>query len=109
MPAEKSGAGANGYTYYVCSFLGGPLTRLPAVKPAQIKAARQIKKFVTGKLDSQVATTLHACRLSLLMPASTATASCLVLHEMLIIADVLGTTHAGLNATDPFTMTALYP
>ena len=56
VPAEKGGAGANGYTYFVASFLGGPLSRLPAVKPAQIKAARQIKKFVTGKLDSQVIT-----------------------------------------------------
>lgn len=56
VPAEKSGTGANGYTYFVCNHLGGPLSRLPPVKPAQIKAARQVKKFVTGKLDTQVST-----------------------------------------------------
>ena len=56
MPSEKGGAGANGYTYFVCSQLGGALSRLPQVKPAHIRAARQIKKFVTGKLDTQVDT-----------------------------------------------------
>ena len=71
VPAEKGGAGANGYTYFVASFLGGPLSRLPAVKPAQIKAARQIKKFVTGKLDSQVVTEIHVLlSLSLLLHAA---------------------------------------
>ena len=54
VPAEKGGSGANGYTYFVCNHLGGALSRLPPVKPAHIRAARQIKKFVTGKLDTQV-------------------------------------------------------
>ncbi|DBA92418.1 hypothetical protein WJX77_007770 [Trebouxia sp. C0004] len=54
VPSEKGGAGANGYTYFVCNNLGGALSRLPPVKPAHIKAARQIKKFVSGKLHVQV-------------------------------------------------------
>lgn len=54
MPAEKGGAGANGYTYFVCNQLGGALSCLPSVKPSHIRAARQVKKFVSGKLDAQV-------------------------------------------------------
>ena len=54
VPSEKGGAGANGYTYYVCNQLGGALSRLPPIKPSHIKAARQVKKFVSGKLDAQV-------------------------------------------------------
>lgn len=54
VPSEKGGAGANGYTYFVCNQLGGALSRLPPVKPSHIKAARQVKKFVSGKLDAQV-------------------------------------------------------
>ena len=53
MPSEKGG-GTNGYTYFVCNSLGGPLSKLPAVKPTQIKAARLIKKYLTGKLDAAV-------------------------------------------------------
>lgn len=53
VPSEKGGAGANGYTYFVCNNLGGALSRLPPVKPAHIRAARQVKKFVSGKLDLQ--------------------------------------------------------
>lgn len=53
VPSEKGG-GTNGYTYFVCNSLGGPLAKLPAVKPAQIKAARLIKKYLTGKLDATV-------------------------------------------------------
>lgn len=56
VPSEKSGAGANGYTYFVCNQLGGALFRLPLVKPSHIKAARQVKKFVSGKLEAQVST-----------------------------------------------------
>ncbi|KAL3137432.1 hypothetical protein ABBQ32_006953 [Trebouxia sp. C0010 RCD-2024] len=54
VPSEKGGAGANGYTYFVCNQLGGALSRLPLVKPSHIKAARQVKKFVSGKLETQV-------------------------------------------------------
>ena len=53
VPSEKGG-GTNGYTYFVCNSLGGPLFKLPAVKPTQIKAARLIKKYLTGKLDAAV-------------------------------------------------------
>lgn len=59
MPSEKGGAGANGYTYFVCNQLGGALSRLPPVKPSHIKAARQVKKFVSGKLDAQVSRLLN--------------------------------------------------
>ncbi len=38
-----------------CFFLAGqPWVKLPHVTPAHIVAARQIKKFFTGKLDAQV-------------------------------------------------------
>ena len=53
VPSEK-GAGTNGYIYFVCNSLGGPLSKLPAIKPTQIKAARLIKKYLTGKLDAAV-------------------------------------------------------
>ncbi|KXZ46194.1 hypothetical protein GPECTOR_46g263 [Gonium pectorale] len=56
VPVEPSGTGANKYTYLVCSALGGPLTRLPDVTPAQIKASRRIKKLLTGRLTSHVST-----------------------------------------------------
>ncbi|GFR44664.1 hypothetical protein Agub_g5954 [Astrephomene gubernaculifera] len=56
VPVEPPGTGANKYTYLVCSALGGPLTRLPDVTPAQIKASRRIKKLLTGRLTSHVST-----------------------------------------------------
>jgi hypothetical protein len=40
----------------VSNYLGGPVTQLPYVTPDQIKAARQIKKFLTGRLTSHVST-----------------------------------------------------
>eukprot|EP00955_Chlamydomonas_euryale_P040782 351806-Chlamydomonas_euryale.AAC.10 len=53
---NESGTGANNYTYYVCNYLGGPFTMLPAVTPGEIKAARAVRKFLTGKLDAPVST-----------------------------------------------------
>eukprot|EP00951_Prasinocladus_malaysianus_P028269 scaffold257073_cov49-Prasinocladus_malaysianus.AAC.1 len=50
------GSGANGYIYWTCNYLGGPMTRLPSIKPAEIKAARTIKKFLTGNLTAPVST-----------------------------------------------------
>jgi hypothetical protein len=47
-------SGANGYAYFVCNAPGGPLVQLPHVTPAQVKAARRIKKLLTGRLTSQV-------------------------------------------------------
>jgi radial spoke head protein 4A len=54
MPAEEPGTGANAYTYFVCSQLGGPCTKLPPVSPSQIKVAQQIKKFFSGDLTAEV-------------------------------------------------------
>lgn len=54
IPAEASGTGANLYTYWVCSHVGGPFTRLPDVTPAQITCARSLKKFLTGDLTAEV-------------------------------------------------------
>ncbi|KAG2444989.1 hypothetical protein HYH02_008859 [Chlamydomonas schloesseri] len=56
VPAEEPGTGANKFTYLVCGILGGPLTRLPDVTPAQVKASRRIKKLLTGRLTSHVST-----------------------------------------------------
>ncbi|GBF99225.1 flagellar radial spoke [Raphidocelis subcapitata] len=47
-------SGANGYVYFAAPSPGGPLTQLPHVTPAQIKAARRIKKLLTGRLGSEV-------------------------------------------------------
>ena len=46
--------GSNGYVYFVATSAGGPLTQLPHTTPAQIKAARHLKKLLTGRLTSQV-------------------------------------------------------
>ncbi len=56
MPYEAPGTGANNYVYYVCHYLGGPFTQLPHIKPNEIKEARLVKKFLTGRLDAQVST-----------------------------------------------------
>lgn len=52
----ENGAGTNAFVYFVCNHLGGPMTQLPFVKPDEIKAARLIKKFLTGRLASHVST-----------------------------------------------------
>ena len=52
----EAGSGANNYVYFVSAYLGGPCSQLPFVTPGQVKAARQIKKFLTGKLEAQVST-----------------------------------------------------
>lgn len=54
IPSEESGTGANKHAYFVSSFLGGAFTRLPEVSPLMVTTARSIKKFLTGKLDSEV-------------------------------------------------------
>lgn len=53
---NEAGTGANNYVYFVCNYLGGPFTMLPAVLPGQIKASRRIRKFLTGRLDALVST-----------------------------------------------------
>ncbi|KAI8464163.1 MAG: flagellar radial spoke protein 4 [Monoraphidium minutum] len=53
VPLEWN-SGSNGYVYFVCSTPGCTLSQLPHVTPAQVKAARRIKKLLTGRLTSQV-------------------------------------------------------
>ncbi len=55
VPYENN-TGVNKYVYFVSNYLGGPVTQLPYVTPDQIKTARQIKKFLTGRLTSHVST-----------------------------------------------------
>ena len=40
--------------YYVCTEPGLPWVKLPPVTPAQITAARHIRKFFTGRLDAPI-------------------------------------------------------
>lgn len=54
LPSEENGTGSNKNVYFVCSFLGGSFTRLPDVKPLMVTSALSLKKFLTGKLDSEV-------------------------------------------------------
>ncbi len=52
-PVEQA-SGPNAVSYFVCTELGsGPFTRLPEVRPTQIKVARRLKRFLTGRLDSE--------------------------------------------------------
>jgi len=53
VPSEV-GSGANLYTYFVCSALGGPFTKLPDATPAALAASRAIKKYLTGDLTAAV-------------------------------------------------------
>lgn len=46
--------GTNKYAFWVCSYAGGPWTKLPDVTPEAIVVARQIKRFFTGRLDAPV-------------------------------------------------------
>ncbi|GBG32879.1 Radial spoke head protein 6-like A [Hondaea fermentalgiana] len=50
-PAEPE---ANKHTYWVCSYPGGPWTRLGSLRPEAVLCARQIKRFLTGNLDASV-------------------------------------------------------
>eukprot|EP01137_Pigoraptor_chileana_P006206 Opistho-2@3095 len=54
IPKETIGSGVNKYTYYVCRAPGEAWVKLPHVTPAQIVAARHIRKFLTGKLDAKI-------------------------------------------------------
>ncbi|XP_053329314.1 radial spoke head protein 6 homolog A [Spea bombifrons] len=56
VPREESGTGANKYVYFVCTEAGSEWVRLPPVTPAQINAARKIKRLFTGNLDAPVIT-----------------------------------------------------
>ena len=50
--------GAASYTCITALSAGLPWTRLPHVTPAQIQAARKIRKFLTGDLEAQVSTSV---------------------------------------------------
>lgn len=54
MPKEDIGTGANKCVYYVCKEPGFSWTKLPSVSPAHITAARQIRKYFTGRLDAPI-------------------------------------------------------
>jgi len=54
VPKEENRTGANKKTYFVCNDPGKPWVKLPLVQPEQITIARQIKKFMTGRLDAPV-------------------------------------------------------
>lgn len=54
IPKEAMGTGANKFLYYVCKEPGLPWVKLPSVSPAQITAARQIRKCFTGRLDNSI-------------------------------------------------------
>mmetsp|Transcript_11182 Transcript_11182/g.20236 ORF Transcript_11182/g.20236 Transcript_11182/m.20236 type:complete len:450 (-) Transcript_11182:338-1687(-) len=56
VPAEATGKGANQYVYFVCNYLGGPVSQLPQLIPAQVKAARAIRCMFTGDLSARVST-----------------------------------------------------
>ncbi|XP_062844994.1 radial spoke head protein 4 homolog A [Trichomycterus rosablanca] len=55
IPKEPHRSGANKSVYFVSREPGLPWERLPHVTPAQIVAARQIRKLFTGRLDAPVA------------------------------------------------------
>lgn len=53
-PSEEYGTGSNKFVYFACNAPGKPWVRLPSVTPLHIQSSRQIKKFFTGKLDTQI-------------------------------------------------------
>ncbi|CAB1333025.1 unnamed protein product [Coregonus sp. 'balchen'] len=54
VPKEDNRTGVNKFTYFVCREPGLPWMRLPTVTPTQITAARNIRKFFTGRLDTPI-------------------------------------------------------
>ncbi|XP_056012064.1 radial spoke head protein 6 homolog A-like [Ostrea edulis] len=54
IPCESLGTGLNKHVYFVCSEPGLPWTRLPHINPAQIVAARKIRRFFTGDLNEHI-------------------------------------------------------
>ena len=52
IPAEHYGKGCNKKVYFVCNEPGLPWQRLPPVSPEHIRAAQQIRKFLTGDLQT---------------------------------------------------------
>ncbi|KAL8621482.1 hypothetical protein ACOMHN_058243 [Nucella lapillus] len=56
VPKEENRTGVNKKVYFVCNDPGKTWVKLPSVTPAQISSARQVKKFLTGRLDAPVVT-----------------------------------------------------
>ncbi|CAG9313844.1 unnamed protein product [Blepharisma stoltei] len=56
---EKRGEGINTFTYWVADGAFGAWTELPDINPAHIKAAREIRKLFTGRLDAPVISNPH--------------------------------------------------
>ncbi|XP_001639413.2 radial spoke head protein 4 homolog A isoform X1 [Nematostella vectensis] len=54
IPKEENRAGANKKVYFVTTEPGKPWIKLPPVTPAQIGISRQIRKFLTGRLDAPI-------------------------------------------------------
>ncbi|RXN01504.1 Radial spoke head protein 4-like A [Acipenser ruthenus] len=54
VPKEDNHTGVNKFIYFVCSEPGKPWIKLPQATPAHIVAARDIKKFFTGHLDTPI-------------------------------------------------------
>ncbi|RXM34555.1 Radial spoke head protein 4-like A [Acipenser ruthenus] len=54
VPKEDNHTGVNKFIYFVCSEPGKPWIKLPQLTPAHIVAARDIKKFFTGHLDTPI-------------------------------------------------------
>ena len=51
---EKRGTGLNKFTYWVTDSILDDWVELPDVTPQHIQQARQIKKLLTGRLDSEI-------------------------------------------------------
>jgi hypothetical protein len=51
---EKTGSGANKYKYWVARFAGDDWVQLPNVTPQQVIVARQLRRYLTGRLDAPV-------------------------------------------------------
>ncbi|XP_074616257.1 radial spoke head protein 4 homolog A-like isoform X5 [Acropora palmata] len=54
IPKEENRTGTNKRTFFATTEPGKPWVKLPPVTPAQIVAARCIKKFFTGRLDAPI-------------------------------------------------------
>lgn len=54
VPQDAPGVGCNKFQYYVTNQAGATWTKLPDVSSAQLMAARQIKKLLTGDLEAPI-------------------------------------------------------
>jgi len=54
VPSEPDGEGVNRRAFYVTNELNEKWILLPPVTPKQIQVSRNIRRFLTGKLDAKV-------------------------------------------------------